>query len=198
MVGMAVLYLGGQGVKQDRREAFVWLNLATEYMTDKLGVRKIKAIRDEIGRTLNADDITFAKVESMMLQPTSSSVQPNEAESIGHLPDELPPAAAAPGAAPSTTLQNVPPDTAPLPQVPLLPSTSTTLPATTLPATASPVTTSTTPAPANTLPVTTPPSTPSILAKPGIPATGTNGASTGTSGDPAAVTPPPVNPVPQF
>jgi hypothetical protein len=197
MVGMAVLYLGGQGVKQDRREAFVWLNLATEYMTDKLGVRKIKAIRDEIGSTLSPDDITFAKVESMMLQPTSSSVQPNEAESIEHLPGALPPQA--PAAAPASTtapsstsgtLQNVPPDTAPTPQLPIpsapaAPRASTTpvLPQSALPKT--------------TLPSTTKPSAPSIMAKPAIPSTG----STGGAGDPAPVTPPAppaINSVPQY
>jgi hypothetical protein len=198
MVGMAVLYLGGQGVKQDRREAFVWLNLAAEYMTDKLGVRKIKAIRDEIGSTLNPGDITYAKVESMMLQPTSSSVQPNEAESIGHLPAELPPTAPAPVAEP---LQNVPPDTAPLPQVPVVPGAAST---TTLPITTLPVTTPAIPAPAGTLPATTTPATPPISAKPAIPFTPAT-SSTGTIKaveDPAPVAPPPappqVNPVPGF
>jgi hypothetical protein len=188
MVGMAVLYLGGQGVKQDRREAFVWLNLAAEYMTDKLGVRKIKAIRDEIGQTLKPDDITFAKVESMMLQPTSASVQPNEAESIEHLPDALPPPA------PSTTaepLQNIPPDTTSLPQIPL-PMAIPGAPAAKVPTT--PVTT-----PAIPLPVTTAPSTPAILSKPGIPSTP---AASGSTSEAAPVTPPPasppVDPIPQF
>src|SRR5882672_4297681 len=32
MVGLSVMYLGGQGVAKDSREAFVWLNLAAQYM----------------------------------------------------------------------------------------------------------------------------------------------------------------------
>jgi hypothetical protein len=186
MVGMAVLYLGGQGVKQDRREAYVWLNLATEYMTDKLGVRKIKAIRDEIGRTLTPDDITFAKVESMMLQPTSSSVQPNYAESIEHLPSEAPAAAAPTGTAPSGTAPAaMSPIVAPAPSPATAPASTTpssgsgaeplqNVPPDTAPvpqATTAPVT-----LPKTTLPVTTnPATTPSIMAKPGIPSTSATG-----------------------
>ncbi|MES1150283.1 MAG: tetratricopeptide repeat protein, partial [Dongia sp.] len=61
MVGLSVMYLGGQGVAKDPREAFVWLNLAAQYMTDKQAVAKIKRIRDSIGRGFTKDDIAFAK-----------------------------------------------------------------------------------------------------------------------------------------
>jgi hypothetical protein len=151
MVGLSVMYLGGQGVGKDPREAFVWLNLAAQYMADKHAVAKIKSVRDEIGRNLTKDDIAFAKAETILLQPDTTSVQPNEAESIDHLPAALP-AETTPTAEP---LQNVPPDTAPLSNIPLKstqptttyfasPPISTTpsssaLPATTIPATPVPL-----------------------------------------------------------
>src|SRR5262249_35772953 len=94
MVGLSVMYLGGQGGAKDRREAFVWLNLAAQSMTDKQALTKVKTVRDEIGKSLTKDDIAFAKAESLLLQPETSSVQPNEAESIDHLPDTLAPAEA--------------------------------------------------------------------------------------------------------
>ena len=72
MVGLSVMYLGGQGVAKDRREAFVWLNLAAQYMSDKQALAKVKAVRDEIGRTLTKDDIAFAKAESLLLQPETA------------------------------------------------------------------------------------------------------------------------------
>ena len=176
MVGLSVMYLGGQGVAKDRREAFVWLNLAAQYMADKRALAKVKGVRDEIGRTLTKDDIAFAKAESLLLQPETSSVQPNEAESIDHLPDTLAPATQAPAAATTEPLQNVPLETAPLstpsastvPQMELQPSfpaaprpapattaPASTTPATTLPATTTPATT----LPATTLPATTTPTT---------------------------------------
>ena len=201
MVGLSVMYLGGQGVAKDRREAFVWLNLAAQYMSDKQALAKVKAVRDEIGRTLTKDDIAFAKAESLLLQPETSSVQPNEAESIDHLPDmattQEPPAAVA-----TEPLQNVPPDTLPLtsapvssapslPQMELQPS----LPAAPRPAaiTAPPVTTkpvTTTPAstlPVTTLPATTTPATPQPEPPPPVPP---------SSSDAAPATP--VDPVPAF
>jgi len=221
MVGLSVMYLGGQGVAKDRREAFVWLNLAAQYMSDKQALTKVKNVRDEIGRTLTKDDIAFAKAESLLLQPETSSIQPNEAESIDHLPDTLPtqePAATV-NAEP---LQNVPPDTGPLntaplnsapvssspalPQMELQPSLpaaprptsvttppSTTKPATTLPASTMPA--STTPVspklPVTTLPATTPPATPQPLPPP-IPPSTTEAA----PADPAPADP--VEPVPAF
>src|SRR5262249_12554797 len=115
MVGLSVMYLGGQGVAKDPREAFVWLNLAAQYMTDKQAVEKIKPIRTEIGHSFTRDDIADAKAESLLLQPETSSVQPNEAESIDHLPDQLSPAETSTTAPAGTApLQNVPPETAPL------------------------------------------------------------------------------------
>lgn len=186
MVGLSVMYLGGQGVAKDRREAFVWLNLAAQYMNDKQALTKVKNVRDEVGRTLTKDDIAFAKAESLLLQPETSSIQPNEAESIDHLPDTI--GTEEPAAAVNTEpLQNVPPDTGPLntapvssspalPQMELQPSlpaaprpaSVTTLPATTKPATTMPA--STTPVspklPATTLPATTPPATPQPLPPP--------------------------------
>jgi hypothetical protein len=212
MVGLSVMYLGGQGVAKDRREAFVWLNLAAQYMSDKQALAKVKQVRDEIGRTLTKDDIAFAKAESLLLQPESASVQPNEAESIDHLPESVAPAepAATLGADP---LQNVPPDTAPITTAPLMtvppkaapattaPASSTPQlpemelqpslpaaprPATTLPASTMP--TSTAPKlPSTTLPATTAPATPSVLPPPPPPAT-------------TSTTPPadPVDPVPEF
>src|SRR5882724_7246922 len=55
MVGLSVMYLGGQGVAKDSREAFVWLNLAAQYMSDKQALAKIKRIRDGIGKNLTRD-----------------------------------------------------------------------------------------------------------------------------------------------
>jgi hypothetical protein len=200
MVGLSVMYLGGQGVAKDRREAFVWLNLAAQYMADKQALAKVKQVRDEIGRTLTKDDIAFAKAESLLLQPEATSVQPNEAESIDHLTDTLAPAA--PASTVSTDpLQNVPPDTAPIttapittapvtaapslpqmelqPSLPAAPRPTTTLPASSLPATTKPVAPK---LPATTLPATT---TPQPLPPP-PPIT--------TNAGPAD----PVNPVPSF
>jgi hypothetical protein len=206
MVGLSVMYLGGQGVAKDRREAFVWLNLAAQYMSDKQALAKVKNVRDEVGRTLTKDDIAFAKAESLLLQPETSSIQPNEAESIDHLPDTV--ATEEPAATINTEpLQNVPPDTGPLNTAPV--SSSPTLPqmelqpslpaaprpasVTTPPATTKPVTTmpaSTTPVspklPATTLPATTPPATPQPLPPPIPPST--------TEAAPAD----PVEPVPAF
>jgi hypothetical protein len=175
MVGLSVMYLGGQGVAKDRREAFVWLNLAAQYMTDKKALAKVKAVRDQIGRTLTKDDIAFAKAESLLLQPETSSVQPNEAESIDRLPDAPP--AEEPASGSADPLQNVPPETGPistaptgsapsggtaptLPQIELQPSLPAAprpaLPATTLPS--STVPSSTAPKlPATTAPQPVPP-----------------------------------------
>jgi hypothetical protein len=175
MVGLAVMYLGGQGVAKDRREAFVWLNLAAQYMSDQKALAKVKKQRDEIGRTLTKDDIAFAKAESLLLQPDGASVQPNEAESIDHLPDFLPPAepAATVGADP---LQNVPPDTGPLSTLPLTTVPQTNVPLTQSPATpaaatavpAAPLPATTTPA--TTTPVSSAPSLPSMELQPSLPA----------------------------
>jgi hypothetical protein len=207
MVGLSVMYLGGQGVAKDRREAFVWLNLAAQYMADKQALTKVKNVRDEIGRTLTKDDVAFAKAESLLLQPETSSVQPNEAESIDHLPDALP-AQEQPAAVSTEPLQNVPPDTAPISSTPSLPEmelqpslpaaprpAATTPPATTTPASTMPASTmpaSTAPAsttlPATTLPATTKPVTAAQpLPPPPLPPTTTNAA-------PAD----PVDPVPEF
>jgi hypothetical protein len=211
MVGLSVMYLGGQGVAKDRREAFVWLNLAAQYMADKNALAKVKNVRDEIGRSLTKDDIAFAKAESLLLQPSTSSVQPNEAESIDHLPAMLsqpePPAAVS-----SEPLQNVPPDTGPLMSAPVSTAPLSTAPVsstpalpdmelqpsmpaaprpaavTTMPATTKPA--STTPAaprlPATTLPATTTPATPKALPPPPI----------APSSNAAPVDP--LNPVPAF
>ncbi|HVY99523.1 MAG TPA: hypothetical protein VHA35_08485 [Dongiaceae bacterium] len=178
MVGLSVMYLGGQGVAKDPREAFVWLNLAAQYMTDKQALAKIKRIRDEIGRGFTKDDIAYAKAESLLLQPETSSVQPNEAESIDHLPEQLQPAGAATTNAPATNapattepLQNVPPETAPLGDIPLQnalpapPSKPLTVPSGALPSagtagTSLPTTTVT--QPSAPLPATTAPATPII------------------------------------
>jgi hypothetical protein len=164
MVGLSVMYLGGQGVAKDPREAFVWLNLAAQYMTDKQALAKIKRIRSEIGRNFTKDDIAYAQAESLLLAPETSSVQPNEAESIDHLPDQLPPETMSTTTAPASTvpLQNA---------LPAPPSKPLTVPSTALPATTSattalpaapattglPATTVTQPAP--TLPTTTAPTT---------------------------------------
>ncbi len=173
MVGLSVMYLGGQGVAKDRREAFVWLNLAAQYMNDKQALTKVKNVRDEIGRTLTKDDIAFAKAESLLLQPETSSVQPNEAESIDHLPDTLPAQAPA-STVSSEPLQNVPPDTGPLntapassspalpqmelqPSLPAAPRPAATKPVMTLPASTTPVSPK---LPVTTLPSTTTPATP--------------------------------------
>ena len=213
MVGLSVMYLGGQGVAKDRREAFVWLNLAAQYMSDKQALAKVKQVRDEIGRTLTKDDIAFAKAESLLLRPETSSVQPNEAESIDHLPETVAPAEPASTGA-VDPLQNVPPDTAPITSAPLMKSAPvTTLPATTapvssapslpemelqpsLPAAPRPVTTlpaTTTPTstapklPTTTLPATTAPATTQPVVPPPLPPT----TSTTTPTDP-------VDPVPSF
>jgi hypothetical protein len=212
MVGLSVMYLGGQGVAKDRRESFVWLNLAAQYMTDKQALAKVKRVRDEVGRNLTKDDIAYAKAESLLLQPDSASVQPNEAESIDHLPDTLAPQEAPAAATPSEPLQNVPPDTAPLSSAPIsnAPASSVptlpeielqpALPAAPRPAAVPatpPMTTapaSTTPAstlPTTTLPATTAPATPPLPQTP--PAS--------TSAAPADPTTPPtssVDAVPQF
>jgi hypothetical protein len=159
MVGLSVMYLGGQGVAKDRREAFVWLNLAAQYMSDKQALDKVKKVRDDIGKSLTKDDIAYAKAESLLLQPAASSVQPNEAESIDHLPDTLP-------SEPAPTvgvdpLQNVPPDTGPVTTVPL-----TTAPVTKAPVTTMPMTT----APQPTAPVSSTPSLPLMELQPSLPA----------------------------
>ena len=175
MVGISVMYLGGQGVLKDRREAYVWLNLAAQYMGDKKAVVKIKAVRDEIGNTLTKDDIAFAKAETILLQPESTSVQPNEAESIDHLPDTLAPQTAPAAGEP---LQNVPPDTGPVTSVPTVPDIQlegtpppapaavTTKPITTMPATTSPLAPSAEPATTTIVP-----EAPSVSAKPKLPMT---------------------------
>jgi hypothetical protein len=210
MVGLSVMYLGGQGVAKDRREAFVWLNLAAQYMTDKRALEKVKEVRDEIGRTLTKDDIAFAKAESLLLQPQGTAVQPNEAESIDHLTDTLAPAepASTVGADP---LQNVPPDTAPIttaplmtapasstppssamglpqielqPALPAAPRPTTTLPTSTLPASTMPTSPK---LPTTTLPATTAPTTQQPLPPPPVSPVTTDAA-------PAD----PVNPVPSF
>jgi hypothetical protein len=210
MVGLSAMYLGGQGVAKDRREAFVWLNLAAQYMTDKRALEKVKEVRDEIGRTLTKDDIAFAKAESLLLQPQGTAVQPNEAESIDHLTDTLAPAepASTVGADP---LQNVPPDTAPIttaplmtapasstppssamglpqielqPALPAAPRPTTTLPTSTLPASTMPTSPK---LPTTTLPATTAPTTQQPLPPPPVSPVTTDAA-------PAD----PVNPVPSF
>jgi hypothetical protein len=210
MVGLSVMYLGGQGVAKDRREAFVWLNLAAQYMTDKQALAKVKKVRDDIGKTLSKDDIAFAKAESLLLQPEASTVQPNEAESIDHLPDAVSTTEPAPSE-PVDPLQNIPPDTAPITSAPLMTAPATTTPATTTPATTSPklpemelqpslpsaprpvttlpaTTTPTAPTlPATTLPATTAPATTTVLPPPPVPAT-TSTTTTTT----------PVEPVPEF
>jgi hypothetical protein len=213
------MYLGGQGVAQDRREAFVWLNLAAQYMSDQQALAKIKRIRDEIGKNLTKDDIAYAKAESMLLAPESSSVQPNEAESIDHLPEQLPAAQPPVTAEP---LQNVPPDTAPLSDIPLqnalpaAPAKPLTVPGDTLPSatttTTAPTPTTPAPVPAETgtplptttatqpseppLPTTTAPTTPAPIVPPTATqapppsATDSDGGATAPSTD--------VEPVPQF
>ena len=198
MVGLSVMYLGGQGVTKDSREAFVWLNLAAQYMTDKQALAKIKRIRDEIGRNFTKDDIAYAKAESLLLQPESSSVQPNEAESIDHLPDQLPPDSTnTTPAAPITSgplLQNVPPETAPLTDIPLqnaLPAAPTK--PLSVPSTALPTTTATQPSPS--LPATTSPTTPVPI----IPPATMDPAPTSTDSTPGAPSSPTqVDPVPKF
>jgi hypothetical protein len=208
MVGLSVMYLGGQGVAKDRRESFVWLNLAAQYMQDKHAVAKIKRVRDEIGKTLSPDDIAFAKAETILLLPEGTSVQPNEAESIDHLPDTLPatlPPQGAPATAPvvGEPLQNIPPETG-APAVPdvQLQNAPPAAPVTTPPASSTPATnaqpSSSMPSstmPATTMPATTPVQTPVI---PTLPVE----TPVGTPAEPApaqsGTTPPPVDPVPQF
>ncbi len=200
MVGLSVMYLGGQGVAKDPREAFVWLNLAAQYMGDKQAVAKIKRIRDGIGKGLTKDDIAFAKAETLLLQPESSSVQPDEAESIDHLPDQLPAESAPTSAEP---LQNIPPDTTPLTDIPLQnalpapPSKPLTVPGSAVPsASAVPASTmpATTPAqPTKALPATTPPATP--IVPPPTTEAGPSAADS-TTDTPSAT--PQVDPVPKF
>jgi hypothetical protein len=202
MVGLSVMYLGGQGVAKDRREAFVWLDLAAQYMADKQALAKVKQVREEIGRTLTKDDIAFAKAETLLLQPESASVQPNEAESINHLPDTLEPAATVS----TDPLQNVPPDTAPITTSPLIKTPATTAPASSTPALpgielqpALPAA----PRPTTTLPTTTLPASTAPIA-PKLPATTLPAT---TTPQPQPLPPPittnagpadPVNPVPSF
>jgi hypothetical protein len=221
MVGLSVLYLGGQGVAKDPREAFVWLNLAAQYMTDKHALAKVTQVRDEIGRRLTKDDIAFAKAETILLQPESTSVQPNEAESIDHLPDTLPPE---PAPVVSEPLQNVPPDTAPLtaplaapltampsvpeiqlqnapPEAPATAKPAGTLPVSTSPASTAPASTSPTAPSARSLPATTPPATPPVTppltpwAVPSPPAPEPTAAPAGSQSGGVTM---PVEPVPQF
>jgi Sel1 repeat len=208
MVGLSVMYLGGQGVAKDPREAFVWLNLAAQYMSDKQAVTKIKRIRDGIGRGLTKDDIAFAKAETLLLQPDSSSVQPNEAESIDHLPDQLPAEPAQVGTEP---LQNVPPDTAPLTDIPLQnalpapPSKPLTVPDSALPSasaastapapTAKGLPTTTAPQPSTLLPTTTSPVTPAPVIPPA--STDTEPSASDSTTDAPAVAPQ-VDPIPKF
>jgi hypothetical protein len=205
MVGLSVMYLGGQGVAKDSREAFVWLNLAAQYMNDKQAVAKIKRIRDGIGRGLTKDDIAFAKAETLLLQPDGTSVQPNEAESIDHLPAQLPAGTAPTAPASTEPLQNVPPETSPLTDIPLQnalpapPSKPLTMPGSALPSAAAasapslPATTTT--QPDKPLPTTTPPATPIIP-----PATTEAGPSPsqsdGVTDAPPATTQ--VDPIPKF
>jgi hypothetical protein len=212
MVGLSVMYLGGQGVAKDPREAFVWLNLAAQYMTDKQALEKIKRIRDSIGKGLTKDDIAYAKAETLLLLPESSSVQPNEAESIDHLPDQVPPEAAT--TAVPDPLQNVPPDTSPLTDIPLQnalpapPSKPLTVPSSALPATTS-ATTATAPATATTdLPATTatqpspplPATTAPTMAAPIVPPASTEAAPapSGSETDSPASKPTQVEAVPEF
>lgn len=210
MVGLSAMYLGGQGVAKDRREAYVWLNLASQYMTDPKALAKVKSVRDSIGKTLTKDDIAYAKAESLLLQPDSASVQPNESESIDHLPAAAP-AEPAPASVTSEPLENVPPDTGPLknepasstpdlPQMELQPSfpsaprpaPATALPTTTLPATTAPASSPASSSPASsspktsTLPATTTPATVPVVP----PASTTDPAPSGSTTD--------VNPVPEF
>jgi hypothetical protein len=197
MVGLSVMYLGGQGVAKDRREAFVWLNLAAQYMADKQALAKVKQVRDEIGRTLTQDDIAFAKAESLLLQPETSSVQPNEAESIDHLPDTLPAPASTVGSDP---LQNVPPDTAPVTTAPLSTAPASAVPASSAPASSMPslpqmelqpslpaAPRPTTTMPTTTMPVTTAPaSTLPTPAKPKLPTTTLPATTTPATAQPLA------------
>jgi hypothetical protein len=169
MVGLSVMYLGGQGVAKDPREAYVWLNLAAQYMQDKRALAKVKRVRDDIGKNLTKEDIAYAKAESLLLQPDSASVQPNEAESIDHLP-ELQAAPASPPIS-GEPLQNVPPDTGPVSTSPVSNSSVGTAPslpeiqlqnaAPAKPATTVPASTTPQPSglPATTVPATTAPAT---------------------------------------
>jgi len=200
MVGLSVMYLGGQGVAKDRREAFVWLNLAAQYMKDPQALAKVKQVRDEIGRTLTKDDIAFAKAESLLLQPEATSVQPNEAESIDHLTDTLAPAGPT-STMSSDPLQNVPPDTGPITTAPI-----TTVPATTTPASSAPSlpqmelqpSLPAAPRPTTNLPTTTLPATTTPTA-PRLPATTAPQPLPPPPVAPAATTTTdPVNPVPSF
>ena len=186
MVGLSAMYLGGQGVAKDRREAYVWLNLAAQYMTDPKALAKVKSVRDSIGKTLTKDDIAYAKAESLLLQPDSASVQPNESESIDRLPAAMP--EEAPAAVTSEPLENVPPDTGPLSTAPMMnnepasstsdlpqmelqpsfpaaprPAPATTLPATTTPASSAPASSA---LPATTTPATVPPPPPESMTDP--------------------------------
>ncbi|WP_395021132.1 tetratricopeptide repeat protein [Dongia sp.] len=218
MVGLSVMYLGGQGVAKDRREAFVWLNLAAQYMSDKQALAKVKQVRDEIGKTLTKDDIAFAKAESLLLQPESASVQPNEAESIDHLPDSV--SITAPASTDAVDpLQNVPPDTAPITSVPLMTAPPTSPPVTTAPASSAPKlpemelqpSLPAAPRPVTTLPATTTPtSTLPTATKPKLPTTtmpATTPSAAPTQVEPSPIPPPvvppadpvdPVDPVPEF
>ncbi|HVO04347.1 MAG TPA: hypothetical protein VMT54_19275 [Candidatus Cybelea sp.] len=206
MVGLAVMYLGGQGVTQDRREAFVWLNLAAQYMGDQHAVARIKAVRDEVGKNLTKDDIAFAKAETILLQPEGTSVQPNEAESIEHLPDQLTPVSTP---VVSEPLQNVPPDTGPTSSLPSVPeiqlqnappappspapaaAATSTLPTTTAPASTTATTPVQPPAPATAEPQTPPP----LQQVPASSAPATTPASPAPANSTSA---PPVEPVPDF
>lgn len=227
MVGLSVMYLGGQGVAQDRREAFVWLNLAAQYMNDKMALAKVKRIRDEIGKNLTKDDIAYAKAESLLLQPESTSAQPNEAESIDHLPDQLPADSAPAASAPVTgePLENVPPDTAPLTNIPLQstppapplqpmtlpqsapstvpesskPATTATQPRAPLPTTTTVQPVTTTPEPSDALPATTAPATPVPLTPPPADIPQDSGTPPSSAPEQApAGSAAPVDPVPQF
>jgi hypothetical protein len=225
MVGLSVMYLGGQGVAKDRREAFVWLNLAAQYMKDQRALAKVKAVRDEIGKTLTKDDIAFAKAESLLLQPESASVQPNEAESIDHLPDTVP--TPEPASISTDPLQNLPPETLPLTTAPVNTAPAVSAPIPTAPVTTAPASTPSLPqmelqpslpaaprpAPAATLPATTlptttlpattmPATTAPVAPKPALPATTT--PATLQPLPPPTTTPTPadsddgVEPVPEF
>ncbi|HVT54298.1 MAG TPA: tetratricopeptide repeat protein [Dongiaceae bacterium] len=215
MVGLSVMYLGGQGVAKDPREAFVWLNLAAQYMTDKQALEKIKHIRDEIGRGFTKDDIAYAKAESLLLQPETSSVQPNEAESIDHLPDQLPAETTTTAPTGTEPLQNVPPETAPLSDIPLqnaLPAAPTkplTMPSTALPSSTAattaapaagglPATTATQPTsvlPATTAPATTAPATTAPLAPQATTEAAPSNSDSDTGAPPSATQ---VEPIPKF
>jgi hypothetical protein len=156
-------------------------------------------VRDEIGKRLSKDDIAFAKAESLLLQPESSSVQPNEAESIDHLPDTLP-SQNAPASVVTEPLQNVPPDTGPVSTTPALPEIQLQQapPAAPTPPAASTKAPASTALPVTTLPATTMPATPLPVQTP--PASVTNPAPTiPVPADPVPPDPTiPVKPIPEF